>query len=113
MKRIGSFLQGVLALVAICGGTNIVMADKVKRHDAPQALDVDQNEALAPLHRKEFKPLSEVLAAGQKAIPGEVVRVRLKRVRGEIAYELKIISEQGKVREIYIDPLTLNPLKVE
>lgn len=104
---------GVLAILAGLVAAPVCADDKANRRDAPQAVEIDQDEALARLQKSEFKPLSEVLAAGQKVIPGEVVRVRLKRARGRLAYELKIITSQGHVREVYIDPLTLETLKVE
>ena len=91
-----------------------VFADSRSRHRDPQReVEVQQDEALELLKRKEFKPLTEVLAVVEKTIPGQVVRVKVKRLNGALAYELKIISTEGNVREIYIDPTTLAILKVE
>lgn len=103
----------MLAVVAGLAAAPVSADDKASRRDVPQAVEIDQDEALARLQRSEFMPLAEVLAAGQKVIPGEVVRVRLKRLRGRLAYELKIITSRGQVGEVYIDPLTLETLKVE
>lgn len=113
MNAIGKTAIGALAILAGSSGAMAVADDKVKRPEGPQAVELDQNEALARLQLSEFKPLAEVLVAGQKVIPGEVVRVRLKRVRSKIAYELKIITSQGQLREVYIDPMNLDTLKVE
>lgn len=104
---------GVLAIIAGLAGAPVCADDKGKRREVPQTVEIDQDEALARLQKSESKPLSDIIAAGQKVIPGEVVRVRLKGVRGRLAYELKIITSQGHVREVYIDPLTLETLKVE
>lgn len=113
MDRIRTTALGALAILAGLAATAAPADDKPRRREAPQAAEIDQDEALVRLQRSEFKPLTEVLAAGQKVIPGEVVRVRLKHVRGHLAYELKIITSQGQVREVYIDPLSLETLKVE
>lgn len=113
MNRIRKTALGALAVLASLTDTPAGADDKVRRREAPPAVELDQEEALSRRHRSEFKPLSEVLAAGQNAIPGEVLRVRLKRVRGQVAYELKIITSQGQLREVYIDPMTLDTLKVE
>lgn len=103
----------MLTLVAGLAATPLVADDKSKQRVVPREAEVDQDEALSRLQRSEVKPLSEVLAAGQQVIPGEVVRVRLKRVGNRLAYELKMITSKGHVREVYIDAVTLGTLKVE
>lgn len=100
--------------LALCAAAPTAWADsKPRRYEAQREIEVQQDEALDLLKRKEFKPLSEVLAVAEKTIPGQVVRVKVKRVNGTMAYELKIISTEGNVREIYIDPTNLTILKVE
>ena len=42
-----------------------------------------------------------------------MVRVKVKRVRERLAYEFKIITSQGIIREVYVDPANLEILKVE
>lgn len=54
-----------------------------------------------------------MIAAATGAVPGEVIRVKVKRLKDRITYELKIITPQGSVREIYVDPATLEVLKIE
>jgi uncharacterized membrane protein YkoI len=100
--------------IGIFAAVSTAFGDSKPRHRDPQReVEVQQDEALELLTRKEFKPLSEVLAVAEKTIPGQVVRVKVKRLNGALAYELKIISNHGSVREIYIDPMTLAILKVE
>ena len=112
MSRFAHIAMAALAAIA---GIAPAPADARRggRQEAPYAAEVDQDEALARRQREEIKPLSEVLAVGQSVVPGEVVRVRMKHVRGRAAYELKIITPQGQLREIYIDAMTLDTLKVE
>lgn len=104
---------GMLSILAMLAATPLIADDKTKQRDSTIELELDQDEALARLQRSELKPLSQVLAAGQKVITGEVVRARLKRVRERLAYELKIITAKGRVREVYIDAVTLDTIKVE
>ncbi len=42
-----------------------------------------------------------------------MIRIEVERKRGRIVYELKIIAEGGRVRELYIDAATLEVLKAE
>ncbi|HRD76354.1 MAG TPA: hypothetical protein PK264_10485 [Hyphomicrobiaceae bacterium] len=87
--------------------------DKPRRTERYGDIEIDQDQALALLKSKDFRPLDEILAAAVKVIPGRVIRIKAKRVNGRIAYELKIVSQSGALREIYIDPRNLDILKVE
>lgn len=102
-----------LALLVPMVGQQPRADGKSKHRDQLQDVPLDQNEALDRLKRNEFKPLSDVIAAATGAVPGEVIRVKVKRLKDRITYELKIITPQGSVREIYVDPATLEVLKIE
>ena len=67
-----------------------------------------------PCTRGEIRPLAEVLAAAERvsAWPSDLAS-KVKRKRGRIVYELKIIAERGRVRELYIDAATLEVFKAE
>lgn len=107
-------LAVILALsLLVAAGTGLHADDKSKHRDRPQDVELDQNDALQRLQRSEFKPLSDAIAAAQKVVAGEVVRVKVKRVRERLAYELKFITTQGMIREVYVDPVNLEILKVE
>jgi uncharacterized membrane protein YkoI len=93
-----------------------VMADdKEHKRRRPKASEdnIDQDEILEALKRQEIRPLSEVLAAAEAVMPGQVVGVKVKRLNGQRVYELKIIAPQGRVREIYVDAASLAIVKVE
>lgn len=107
-------LSVILALSLLTvAGTGLHADDKSKRRDRPQDVELDQNDVLQRLQRSEFKPLSEAILAAQKVVAGDVVRVKVKRVRERLAYEFKIITSQGIIREVYVDPANLEILKVE
>jgi uncharacterized membrane protein YkoI len=89
--------------------------DKEHKRRRPKSneSDIDQDEILDALKRREIRPLPEILAAAEAVMPGQVVGVKVKRLNGQRVYELKIIAAQGRVREIYVDAASLAIVKVE
>lgn len=71
------------------------------------------DQALEALRRNEIKPLAEIQAAAERAMPGQVVGVEIKRKGGRLIYEFKIIAAKGRVREVYVDATTLAIIKIE
>lgn len=87
--------------------------DKPYSRHGERSHGVHQDEVLDALKRNEIRPLAEVIAAAEKAIPGPVIAVKVKRKDGRLVYEIKIIAAEGRVREIYIDAATLETVKIE
>ncbi len=73
----------------------------------------DQDQVLEAVKKGEIRPLAEILAVAERNMPGRVIRIEVDRKRGRVIYELKIIADKGRVREIYIDAGSLEVLKVE
>ncbi len=67
----------------------------------------DQEDARRAVQSGEIRPLDQVLAAARAAVPGDVVKLDLKREKGRWVYELKILTAAGKRREIEVDAKTL------
>ena len=79
----------------------------------PARADDDQDVARQAVERGEIRPLDEVLKAASAAVPGEVVKLELKRDDGAFRYKLKILTPQGRRREVKIDAATLKILETE
>lgn len=77
--------------------------DKQREHDAIR-------EAL---QRGETLPLVRILAIAQQAVPGDVLEVELERKHTALIYEIKVLTETGRVREVKIDARTGSVLKIE
>lgn len=105
---IGSLLAAAAAL-ALGGMVGSGHADSRGR---PRT-ELSEDEIREAVRRGEIRPYAEVLPVALKAHPGEVVSVKVKRRHGRLVYELKIITTQGRLREIYIDGATLEIVKVE
>ncbi|MER2266961.1 PepSY domain-containing protein [Methylobacterium oxalidis] len=73
----------------------------------------EQELARQALERGEIRPLDQVLRAARERVPGEVVKVELEREDGRWVYEIKILTESGKRREVEIDANSLEVLEVD
>jgi uncharacterized membrane protein YkoI len=105
MNVLKIFLGSLLCLVIALGMTSSRADDdkKQREHDAIR-------EAL---QRGEALPLVRILALAQQAVPGDVVEVELERKHEALVYEIKVLTQTGRVREIKLDARTGNILKIE
>ena len=58
-------------------------------------------------------PLSQALDLAAKHLPGEVLKVELETKHGRSTYEIKVLTETGRLREIEIDARTGTILEIE
>ena len=95
-------LAGVLATSAITSAT--AGDDKKKEHDVIRDA----------LRRGEVLPLTKVLAIAAQRVPGDIVEVELEDDDDRaLVYEIKILTDAGRVREIKIDARTGAVLEIE
>ncbi|WP_374309633.1 PepSY domain-containing protein [Dongia sp.] len=101
-------LTMTLRLLAVAG----VLALPLLTAPAPRAFaqaaeeDVDQEVARKALENKEILPLSTVLAEVEGKVTGDVVEIELERKLGQWVYEIEVIGEDGRVRDIDVDAKT-------
>jgi uncharacterized membrane protein YkoI len=75
--------------------------------------DHDHVEARELLRRGEILPLPRILDAARERVPGDVIEVELEREDDGWEYEVKVLTEAGRVRKLYIDAGTAKVLKVK
>jgi len=74
----------------------------------------DHVEARALLQRGEILPLSRILAIVQQQVPGDVVEVELEHGKHHgWEYEVKVLTAQGRVREVKLNARSGEVRKVE
>lgn len=73
----------------------------------------EQDCALQALKSGEIRPLTEVLAVARDKLPGEIIKVELDRDDGVWVYEIKVLTDSGKRREIEINAQTLAVIKID
>jgi uncharacterized membrane protein YkoI len=94
----------VTLLLALAPAAGVVAGDKkAKEHDAIRSA----------LQRGEVLPLSKILTIAAQRVPGDVVEVELETEEGALVYEIKILTDGGRVREIKIDARTGVVLEIE
>lgn len=80
---------------------------------APALADDDHDRALLLRHKGEIMPLTDILTRVAGSYPGQPLEVELKERKPHLAYEIKLLGEDGVVREITVDAVTGNILAAE
>lgn len=65
-----------------------------------------QDELRRDVERGAAKPLTEILSAVRRQLPGEVVKVHAEREGDRWIYELRILDDKGRVFEVHVDART-------
>ena len=73
----------------------------------------EHEEMRAALQRGEVLPLARILEIAQQQVPGDVIEVELESKRGALIYEIKVLTDTGRVREIKVDAKQGTVLEIE
>jgi len=80
---------------------------------AALADDDDHIEARELLRRGEILPLAKILAVAQERVPGDVIEVELDREDEGWEYEVKVLTQSGRVRKLYLDAATAKVTRIK
>jgi uncharacterized membrane protein YkoI len=103
MGWIKTFVTGALCATVLVVASGVAGDDDAREHDAIRAA----------LQRGEVLPLARILAIAQQKVPGDVIEVELESKRAALIYEIKVLTESGRVREVKIDARKGTVLSVE
>lgn len=99
-----TFLAGVLSATVLLVASVVADGDDhAREHDAIRAA----------LQRGEVLPLARILAIAQEKVPGDVIEVELESKHAALVYEIKVLTQSGRVREVKIDARSGTVLSVE
>lgn len=73
----------------------------------------DHERAQRAVKEGKARPLVEILDRVRDRLGGEVVGVEFDREGGRYAYEFKVVTPGGRLREVYVDAMTAEILKSE
>jgi uncharacterized membrane protein YkoI len=105
MKTVAASVLG--ATIALGIAASVADDDEHGRHAR------EHEEMRAALQRGEVLPLAKILAIAQEKVAGDVIEVELESKRGALVYEIKVLAQSGRVREIKIDARNGTVLKIE
>ena len=63
----------------------------------------DQDEARDAVRKGKIMPLTAILEIVAKREPGTVMEVELETKRGKLIYQLEVLTDSGRRREIRLD----------
>jgi len=92
----------VLVLSTLSFGVPTAFADKKEQQVVREALQ-----------RGEVLPLVKILAIASQHVPGDVIEVELEQEDSGLIYEIKILTGNGRVREVKIDARTGAVVNIE
>jgi uncharacterized membrane protein YkoI len=75
--------------------------------------DDDHDRAMEALRQGRVRPLAEILAEVEQDLGGQVVGVEFDDEDGVYVYEFRVVTDAGRLREVYVDATSGRILKLE
>lgn len=73
----------------------------------------DHDDARRAVELRQALPLTRIMEIAQHAVPGEIVKVELDTKHDRLIYEIDILTQTGRLREVELDAETGAVLEVE
>ena len=70
---------------------------------APATADHDHDDARRLREAGSIMPLERLLSSVRETHPGQVIGVELEHEHGRLVYEIELLDERGRVRELLFD----------
>jgi uncharacterized membrane protein YkoI len=113
MKRLFKRRTALLLALAVAGATGGLARANDDDDDGKDRHGRDHERARRALEEGLARPLAEILEAVRGRLDGEVIGVEFDREDGRYVYEFKVVGSDGRLREVYVDALSAEILKVE
>ncbi|HZT26492.1 MAG TPA: PepSY domain-containing protein [Pseudolabrys sp.] len=65
--------------------------------------DAHRDEIRRAVEAGEIHPLADILKAVREKLPGEVARVKVENKGGHWQYEFRVVDNQGRLFEVYVN----------
>lgn len=106
--------QIIVSIVALaCFPVREARADRKRRRGRKRDYDHDYADADDARRSGDIVPLRDVLENVRKSFRGEIVGIEFEREDDRWVYEIKMIAEDGRYIEIYVDAKSNKVLKIE
>lgn len=112
-----AFLRCIgIASVLLAGGGALAappLAGKTPDRARIEGKKEEQEIIRAAMKRRELIPLPKAIAIARKLVAGDVIKVDLELKKWGIKYEVKILTPDGRVREVELNARTGALIKIE
>jgi uncharacterized membrane protein YkoI len=75
--------------------------------------DDDHDRAMEALQQGRVRPLAQILAEVEQDLGGQVVGVEFDDEEGVYVYEFRVVTDAGRLREVYVDATSGRILNIE
>jgi uncharacterized membrane protein YkoI len=106
MKRNHWLLIGLVAVLLVAAGSAFVINRQPDEHRSPHEHGIS-------IQGQPVIELARALEIAGKHVHGEVVKVELERDDERFTYEIKVLADNGRVREIKLDAHTGALIEIE
>lgn len=103
----------LLAAALIGAVATVASTAHADDHDKAARHAQELREIRTAVARGQLVQLPRILAIAQARVPGEVVKVELEKKHKLLVYEVKILTSNGRVREVKLNARSGAVLSVE
>jgi uncharacterized membrane protein YkoI len=94
-----------LLLVAVLTTSSVATTLLAAEKEVIELEDVSDEEKVR-WARATKVPVVEAIKTATMRMPGQVIEASLHSIRGRLLYEVEVVTHDGKVIELYVDPQT-------
>ena len=108
MPSMTKWILALLLTMTMAGGavaqdSRDSSAKKSSSESSSSSGDFDQDDARDAMRKGKIMPLTAILEIAAKREPGMVIEVDLKTRRGRLIYEIEVLTDNGRRRELRLD----------
>ena len=96
-------MAGIVAAIGIAAGS-ILAYEHYRSHERNRSESVRADGVL---------PLVGILDIAARHLPGEVLKIELENEHERLQYEIKVLADNGRVREIKLDARSGELIEIE
>jgi uncharacterized membrane protein YkoI len=78
---------------------------RASEKDVVELEDVSDDEKVRWARATKIS-VTDAIRAATTRVPGQVIEAALHSIRGRLLYEIEVVTADGKVVELYVDPQT-------
>ncbi len=103
VKHVGRGLAAVSVLATVFSGyAGLVLAGEQGSTELEDVSDAEKIQWA----RATKVPVTEAIKTATTHTPGQVIEAALHSIDGRLLYEVEVVTKDGKVVELYVDPQT-------